>query len=92
MSGMASSTRPESLGLVTTIITVAPTKHHEIAQHDRHRGADSRFDLGRVGGEPRDHLAGLRLVEERGREPRADGEDLAAQIGDDALAERQVTR
>ena len=51
-------------------------------------GADGGLDLHRIGGQPRDDLAGLVDVEEGGRQPGDMGEDVAAEIGDDALAER----
>src|SRR5690242_21406293 len=33
-------------------------EQHDVAQRDRHGGADRGFDLGGVGGEPRDQFAG----------------------------------
>ena len=63
-------------------------EQHEIAQGHRHRRADRGLDLRGVGGEPRDHLAGLGLVEKVGGERGEMGEHVAAQIGDDTLAER----
>jgi hypothetical protein len=53
----------------------------------RNKTSDGGLDLGGVGGEPRYHLAGLGRVEEGGRERREMAEDLAAQIGHDALAQ-----
>ena len=63
-------------------------KQHDVAQRDRNRAADRGFDLRRIGGEPRDHLAGSCFVEESGRQRGYMGEHVAAQIGDDALAKR----
>ena len=59
-----------------------------VAQGDRNRRADRGLDLRGVGGEPRDHLAGLGFVEKVGGERGQMREHVAAQIGDDALAER----
>ena len=63
-------------------------EQHDVAQRDRHRRADRGLDLGGVGGEPREDLAGLGLVEIGDRERREVVEHVAAQVGDDALAER----
>ena len=63
-------------------------EQHEVAQRDRDRGADRSLDLGGVGGEPRDQLAGLGLIEIGGGERDDVAEHVAAQIGDDALAQR----
>ena len=60
---MAASTKADSRGLVTTIMAVGADEQHEIAQRDRYRGADRGLDLGGVGGEPRDQLAGLGVIE-----------------------------
>ena len=62
-------------------------KQHEVAQRDRDRTADCGLDLRGVGGEPRDDFAGPRLIEEGSRQPRHVREHVAAQIGDDALAQ-----
>jgi hypothetical protein len=50
--------------------------------------AEERLQLRGVGGEARDDLAGLFLVEEARIEPRQMREQVAAQIGHDPLAER----
>ena len=63
-------------------------EQHQVAQRDRYRGADRGLDLGGVGGQPRQQLAALRSVEERGRQRGEMAEHLGAQVGDDALAER----
>ena len=63
-------------------------EHEEIAQRDRGRGAERRLQLRGVGGQARDDLAGLFGVEEARVEPGQMGEEVAAQIGDDPLAER----
>ena len=43
-------------------------EQHEIAQRDRDRGADGGFDLGGVGGQPRDQFAAARGIEEGRRQ------------------------
>ncbi len=63
-------------------------KQHQIAQREGGAGADGGFDLGRVGGQPGDDLAGARRVKERRRQVHEMAEQIAAQIGDDALAKR----
>ena len=63
-------------------------EEHEVPERDRGAGADGGLDLRGVGGEPRGDVAGARLVEEGGREPHQMGEEVAAEIGDDPLAER----
>ena len=62
-------------------------EQHQIAQRDRDRGADRGFDLGGVGGEPRDQFARARGIEEGRRQRDQMREHVAAQIGDDALAD-----
>ena len=88
MIGIAASTKADSHGLVTTIMTRRADEQHEIAQRDRDRGAGRGLDLRGVGGEPRNDFAGLGLVEESARQRRQVREHVAAQVGDDALAER----
>ena len=63
-------------------------EQEEVAQRDRRGGAERRLQLRGVGGEARDDLAGLFLVEEARIEPRQMREQVAAQIGHDPLAER----
>jgi hypothetical protein len=65
-----------------------PEEQHDIAQRDRHRGADRGLDLRRVGGKSRYQLAGFGGVEEIRRQLRDVLEHRAAQIGDHALAQR----
>ncbi len=60
----------------------------QVAQRHGCRRTHRRLDLRRVGRQPRDDLAGLIDVEERGRELHDACEDVAPEIGDDALAER----
>ena len=62
-------------------------EQHHVAQRDRYRGADRRFDLRGVGGEPRDQFAAARRIEERRRQRDQMREHVAPQIGDDALAD-----
>ncbi len=88
MIGMAASTKADSRRLVTTIIALAPTNSTRLRKATETERADRGLDLRRVGGQPRDHLAGLGLVEENGRQRCDMREHVAAQIGDDALAER----
>ena len=64
-------------------------KQHDIAERDRHRGADRRLDLRGVGGEPRGQLAGPRGVEERRRERYQVAEHRRAEVRHHALAERR---
>jgi hypothetical protein len=63
-------------------------EHEDIAQRDRRRRAEGRLELGGVGGQTRDQLAGLFDVEEAEVEAGQMGEDVAAQVGHDPLAER----
>ena len=62
-------------------------EQHQVAQRDRDGGADRGLDLGGVGGEPRDQLARARGIEEGRRQREQMREHVAAQIGDDALAD-----
>ena len=64
-------------------------EEHEVAKRDRGARADRRLDLRRVGGQPRDELAGARGIEEGRRQPHQMREDIAAEVGDDPLAERR---
>ncbi len=88
MTGMASSTSPESRGLVTTIIADGAEEQHEIAQRHGGAGAEGGLDLRGVGREARDDLAGLHGVVEAGIEPGEMGEDGGADIRHHPLAER----
>ena len=88
MIGIAASTNADSRGLRHHHHDAGADEQHKIAQRDRNRTADRGFDLRRVGGEPRDQFAGPGFVEERGRQRGDMREHVAAQIGDDALAER----
>ena len=63
-------------------------EQHEIAQRDRNRRPDRGLDLRGIRGEPRDEFAASRRVEEGAGERGEVREHVAAQIGDDALAER----
>ena len=92
MSGMASRTRPESFGLVTTIMTTAPISMTQIAQRDRGRGRESGFDLGRVGGEPRDDLAGAVRARRRRGSGRGDARTRRSRISATMRSPSQVTR
>ena len=87
ISGIASSTKPDSFGLVITIMAVAPMNSIDVAQRDRHRRADRGLDLGGVGGQPRDQFAAARGIEERRRQRDQMREHVAPEIGDDALAD-----
>ena len=61
--------------------------HHGVAQAHAQARSDDRLHEGGVGGQPRQHLAGLRGLEELGAlldDMRVDG---VAQVGGDALAE-----
>ena len=66
-----------------------PQEHHKVAQRDRDGRAEGGLDLGRVGGQPRDELAGPRLIVEGRVKLREMGEDVAPQVGDHPLAERR---
>ncbi len=59
-----------------------------VAQRDGCGCADNGLDLGGVGGQARDDLAGHGAVEEGGGKRHDMREDVAADVGDDALAER----
>ena len=59
-----------------------------VAQGERGRRADAGLDLRGVGGEPRDDLAGPVDVKEGRRQPGDVLEDVASQIGDDALSDQ----
>ena len=61
--------------------------HHRVAQAHRQARADDRLHQRRVGGQARQHLAGLRRLEELGALPDDVGVDRVAQVGGDALAE-----
>ena len=62
-------------------------EQHDVAQRDRHRRADRRFDLGGIGGEARDQLAAAGRIEECRRQRDQVSEHVAPEIGDDALAD-----
>ena len=76
------------MGLVTDHHRDGADEQEKIAQRYRSRGAERRLELGGVGGEARDDLAGLLRVEEARVEPRQMGEEIGAQVGDDPLADR----
>ena len=82
------STKPESRGLVTTIMTEAPRNRTRLRNATETDEPDRGLDLGGIGREPRHHLAGLGRVEEGRRERCEMAEHLAAQVGHDPLAER----
>ena len=63
-------------------------EQHDVAERDRGGGADGGLDLGRVGGKPRNQLAGSRGIEEDGRQREDVGEHRIAQVRHHALAER----
>ncbi len=85
---MAPSTNSDSRGLVTTIMAAAPTNSTRLrsATDTEAPTADLICVVSAVSREV--SLAGLGGVEERRRQPRQMREHVAAQIGDDALAER----
>ena len=87
ISGMASSTSSDRCTLVTNIMTSAPSKHDEAAQRLRQRRTGDRLDLRRVGGQAAHQLAGVGALEECRAEVGDVAEHVAAQVGDDALAE-----
>ena len=64
-------------------------KQHEIAQRDRNGCACRRLDLCRIRGKARDDFAGSRFVEKGARQRGDVCEHVAAQIGDNAFAERR---
>ncbi len=59
----------------------------QVAQRDRHRGRDQGFDDLDIGGQARDHFTGADLQEETGIEAQDMGEDVLAQVGDDAFTQ-----
>jgi hypothetical protein len=61
--------------------------HHRVAQAHAQAGADDRLYQRRVGGQARQHLAGLRGLEELGALLEHVGVDSVAQVGGDTLAE-----
>ena len=61
--------------------------HHRVAQAHRQAGADDALHQRRVGGQPGEHFAGLRRLEELGALAHDVGVDGVAQVGGDALAE-----
>ena len=65
-----------------------PEEHEQTAQGDRGGRAEGRFDLGGVGGQAREQFPGLGRIVEGGVELGHMGENVAAQVGDDALAQR----
>ena len=69
-------------------MVAAPTNSTMLRSATDTDDADRGLDLRGVGGEPRQDLAGLGLVEEGGRQRGQVVEHVAAQVGDDALAER----
>ena len=50
--------KPDSRGLVTTIMTLAPRNSTKLRNATETEAADRGLDLRGVGGEPRDHFAG----------------------------------
>ena len=62
-------------------------QHDEAAQRLRQRRSGDGLDLRRVGGEAAHQLAGMGALEECGAEVGDVAEDVAAQVGDDALAQ-----
>jgi len=61
--------------------------HHRVAQAHGERGADDRLHEGGVGGQAREHLAGLRGLEELWALAQHMGIHRVAQVGRDALAQ-----
>ena len=65
----------------------AADQQKDVAQRLRQTGADHRLDHRGVAGQAREHLAGARRLEERGRQADHPIVHLLAQIGDHPLAE-----
>ena len=88
ITGIASRTKAESLGLVDDHHRGRADEQEEVAQRDRRGGAERRLELRRVGGEARDDLADPFRIEEARIELGQMREQVAAQIGHHPLAER----
>ena len=88
ITGIATSTRPDSFGLDTTIMAMAPTNRNRLRSATEAEEPKVGLELGRVGGQARQQFAGLRRIVEAGVEPAQVGEEIAPEIGDDPLAER----
>ena len=88
ITGMARSTRTESLRLVTIIMAIAPKTRNELRSAIEMLTPKADFTCVVSAREARDDLAALRRVEvgrvERGKAPEHGG----AQVRDDALAKR----
>ena len=64
----------------------AADQQQQIAQGDRHRGADDHLYQGGVGGQPRQHFAGPPRLEKTGAEGQNMTVHIPSQIGDHSLA------
>jgi hypothetical protein len=64
-------------------------QYEKIAERDRHRCAERRLDLRRVGGKAGEDFTSLGRVEERGIERSQVAKHGVAQVGDNPLAERR---
>ena len=88
MIGIAASTKADNRGLVTTIMMLAPTNNTRLRSATETEEPTLAL-ICVVSAVSREiDLAGLGLVEKHGRQRGEMRKDVAAQIGDDALAER----
>ena len=87
ISGIAPSTISERRGEVATIMITAPMPSNVLRSAMDAVAPDGGLHLRGVGGEARDDLAGLLLVEEFRREAGDVGEDVGAHVGDHPLAQ-----
>ena len=87
ITGMAMSTASDNFGLVTTIMTAAPTRSSTLRSACEITVLAARLDLRRIGGEPRHHLARMRHLVEGGAQAGEMLEHVAADVGDHPLAE-----
>ena len=88
MTGMAASTSAGELRARHHHHGDGAEKQEQIAQGHRGGRPEGRFQLGRVGGQPRYELARLGRVVERRIEAAQMLEQVGPQVGDDPLAER----
>ena len=88
ISGMAASTKPDSRGLVTTIMTAAPMKSTRLRSAIETEAPTADL-ICVVSAVSRETISPVCAVSKKaGRQRRQMARNLAAQIGDDALAER----
>jgi hypothetical protein len=78
---------PASLGASTNRMTMQADAHDDVAQRDRHGGADDLLDDRRVDRDPRGDLGRAVLLEEAGRQAQQVAVHGEADVGDGALAE-----